>query len=144
MSGTFAQGRRVDVSRVETGEAEPAHAAGTKGSPHSTPLTTGGTLSTMGRRRSNGLRSQAWRISILTDEDQLLIFEVLGDEDEIEGLSQDIAWTYWQTSASAVHVPTVAEFRDAHPDLFERAERASRRVRGRRWTPELGRGHPRR
>jgi hypothetical protein len=49
----------------------------------------------------------AWRISIRGNGDRLLAFHVLGDEDEIEALCQDIAWTYWQTSASPIRVPTV-------------------------------------
>jgi hypothetical protein len=93
------------------------------------------TLSKMSRHRLGGLRSQAWRISILTDRDRLLAFDVLGNEDEIEALCQDIAWTYWQTSASPIDVPTVGVFRDAHPELLAEAERARSRVRGQRWSP---------
>jgi hypothetical protein len=45
----------------------------------------------------------------------LISFDVTGDEEEIEQLCQDIAWTYWQTSASPLVVPSVAEFRGPHP-----------------------------
>jgi hypothetical protein len=47
-----------------------------------------------------------------------LSFDVTGGEDEIEQLCQDIAWTYWQTSAIPLVVPSVAVSRGQHPEPF--------------------------
>jgi hypothetical protein len=75
---------------------------------------------------------QVWRVAVRKADGAVMTFEVVGDEDEIEGLCQDIAWTHWQTSASQVEVPSASAFREMHRELFEAAAKAPLVVRGHR------------
>ncbi len=78
-----------------------------------------------------------WTISVRTREG-LFTYEVAGDDEEIEALCQDIAWTHWQTAASQLALPSVAEFRSQHPELFACLSPYGRRVHGQRPVLPLG------